>query len=97
MSSTDISGEAFPLVIDQADITAPKFPRDAAWWRGFAPHWITVEVSTDGTVTLDAMRERGCPHDDGSPLDTPLTEAQFRRRRNGVVDWAKCLRAHINH
>lgn len=97
MSTTDISGGTFPLVIDQADITAPKFPRDAEWWRGFVPtNWITVDVGEDGTVTLDARRERGCPHDDGSPLDTPLTDAQFRERRAGVVRWAQCLRAHIN-
>lgn len=97
MSATQIDGSAFPLVIDQADITAPNFPRSEAWWRGFVPtNWITVDVREDGTVTLDARRERGCRHDDGSPLDTPLTDAQFRRRRASVVQWARCLAAHIN-
>jgi hypothetical protein len=90
VSRTQITGEAFPLVIDQADITAPDFPRDEAWWRRFVPlNWITVEVRADGTVTLDARRERGCPHDDGTPIDTPLTDAQYSLRREGVVRFAR--------
>ena len=90
-SRTQISGAAFPLVIDQADITAPGFPRSQEWWTRFIPQWITVEVQPAGTVTLD--------YNGRSVVETEppkLTAAQLRRGRANMV---RCptLRALARH
>ena len=76
MSRTDISGTTFPLVIDQADITAPDFPRPADWWRRFIPVWISVDVRDDGTVALDY-----------SGIRPTLTPSELRHGRTGMVRW----------
>ena len=88
--STDISGASYPLVIDQADIMAPDFPRSAEWWRRFMPSWISVEVRNDGTVALDydpagllACSPRG-------------RAAALQRGRAGMVRWVnQALAQHL--
>lgn len=35
------------IEIDQSAITAPKFPRNAEWWRRFLPPWFVQERSWD--------------------------------------------------
>lgn len=89
MDRTDISGGTFPLVIDQEDITAPRFPRGREWWEQFVPvNWITVEVRDDGTVALDARRDRcGFAGGEWVPDGTQLTGAQFQRQRVAVARW----------
>lgn len=80
--STDISGASYPLVIDQADIMAPDFPRSAEWWRRFMPQWISVDVREDGTVALDYSGVT--PTEAKRPT---LTAAELRHGRTGMVRW----------
>jgi len=93
MGRTDISGGSFPLVIDQADITAPKFPRSAEWWRGFMPAWISVDVREDGTVALDYDPEGSLAR---WPEDPRAQAAGMRRGRGGMVRWVgQALAKHL--
>jgi hypothetical protein len=80
MSATQLTGEAYPLVIDQGDITAPDFPRDLGWWRRFMPQWITVTMREDQAVELD--------YNGMHPLDTEpptLSAAELRRGRESIL------------
>jgi hypothetical protein len=82
MSRTQIGGAAFPLTIDQADITAPDFPRGLDWWQRFMPQWITVTLADDGTVGLD--------YNGRTPLEAEapaLSAAELRRGRACMVRW----------
>lgn len=93
MGRTGITGKSFPLVIDQADITAPKFPRPLEWWRRFMPSWISVDVRDDGTVLLD--------YDPAGSLarwpDDPRSQAAgMKRGRGGMVRWVnQALARHL--
>jgi len=41
------------LIIDQARIGAPEFPRTQEWWSRFVPVWVRATVRDDGTVALE--------------------------------------------
>jgi hypothetical protein len=81
------------IVIDQAKIDAPNFPRSLEWWCRFAPVWADVAVHGDGTVTLTAndlepfyTAEHGLWYT--SPAEPPAA-AQRRRRERSLEDWAR--------
>lgn len=83
------------IVIDQAKIDAPDFPRPAEWWRRFVPGWVDVTVNDDGTVTLAASSfetrytaGRGIWYDP----DARLTAARQRRRDQALTGWVSGLR-----
>lgn len=40
------------ILIAQAKVDAPDYPRDQEWWTGFVPCWVTAEVRADGIVSL---------------------------------------------
>jgi hypothetical protein len=80
------------IVIEQAKINAPDFPRDLEWWRRFVPEWADVTVNEDGTVTvtgrnvhLQYTAERGSwfgPNE-------KWTAADARRHERTVDSWVR--------
>jgi len=82
---SNIRGDVFPLVIDQADIEAPGFPRPQEWWGRFMPFWIAVDVQDDGTVTLDYNSWNPADLNDAKPGE--LTPAQLARGRFNMTRW----------
>ena len=45
------------IVLDQARIDAPDFPRSAEWWQRFLPSYITAAHRDGGIVVLDVTGE----------------------------------------
>lgn len=80
------------VVIEQAKINAPNFPRSQEWWRRFVPEWADVTVSEDGTVTVAGCNrhmhystERGVWW---GPAEE-WTAADHRRHERVVDDWVR--------
>jgi hypothetical protein len=72
---SNIRGDVFPLVIDQADIEAPGFPRPQEWWDRFMPLWVAVDVQDDGTVLLDYNGWNPGDQNDAKPGELTLLRA----------------------
>ena len=80
------------IVIDQAKIDAPDFPRDQAWWDRFAPVWIAATVRDDGIVTLMPSGRAHVYSMPGHPVvQRELTEAQTKRQRDAIWRWVTGL------
>lgn len=67
------------VVIDQARIDAPDFPRSQEWWQAFVPStWVTAAVRDDGTVALDVSGE-------AHPSQGPRPAAAVRRNQERAL------------
>lgn len=81
------------MLIDQAKIDAPKFPRSQEWWDRFTGVGTTATVHDDETVTLEAngehydyatwMADPG-HHDKPCPVAGPSRWTVRDRRRAGA-------------
>ena len=80
------------IIIDQAKIDAPDFPRDQAWWDRFAPVWIAATVLDGGIVRL---MPSGLTHDYSMPgnpvVQRELSAAQIKRQRDAIARWVAGL------
>ena len=82
------------IVIDQALVKAPGFPRNQEWWRRFTPGWAAVTVREDGTVTMEPSgldmrytRERGVWWEPGYEPGS----AAWRRTERSLTRWVTSM------
>src|SRR5436305_1340383 len=69
------------LVIDQAKIDAPDFPRSPEWWADFLPDWIIPEHRDGGILALDVS-------DQAHPSQGPRPPALVKRKRYlAMLSW----------